>query len=950
MARVRWRHAFVSLLLPALALAAVAADVAAWLPAASDLQPQPGLRQGVLPNGVRYLILPNAEPRDRVSLRLLVAVGSVHEADDERGLAHFVEHMAFRGTRTHPAGSLTAALQRLGLGLGPDSAAFTYYDHTIYHLELPDAKESSLREGLRVFREYATEVTFDAPLIERERGVILSEKATRDTPDARNGNANLAFLFPESRQVRRGIIGTVGSLRALQRDQFIAFYDAWYRPDRMAVIAVGNLEPGAVARLIDEHFADLAPRAPARPVPAELAPARAAPPSVDIFADPGLLGVGLTFEHPAARPHGPDTHARRIRALHEGLAFAMLHQRLGRIAHEADASFVGSAAQLTSILPGWQLASISVAGKIDNWQHVAGDVEREHRRAVQHGFVASELEEAKAIFTNSYEQAVRTAPTWPSDWLAGRLADSLMHGYVFVAPETQQRDLAADLAAATLDDCLRAFREAWTFAAPHVFIAANPSFKITRHQIAEALNTSRERPAPPRVEAALPDFAYTDFGPPGVLIRDEHLADLDARLTQFANGVRANFKSTTLEADTVEIRLRIGEGKLALPAKQPGLDTLANAVFTAGGLGRHTAQELSRLFAGRSLSYSFYVGPDASLLSARCARRDLLLCLQVLTAHLTDAAYRPEALREAGAHFGSMYSSLSSSPGGPITVQAPRVMFRGDSRFGPPLGTELSLRTLPELTAWLEPQLKRGAIELSIVGDITWEETRDALARTLGALPTRLPRADTRRAAALDFARAPATPQIYSVDPKLGRAAIACYWPVPDMKNVHDERRCRLLSLVLSDRLRVRLREELGTAYAPAASFLVTDGFTKLNYFSLYAEVDPSRTQQALTIIQREAASLAATGPEADEFTRAHQPYLHEMADYRRTNAYWGATVLFDVQHNPARLAAARDRAEDIAAITPADLTKLAKRYLVPKSAFTFLTVPAIFAPVRPPQ
>jgi len=858
--------------------------------------------------------------------------------------------MAFRGTRAYPAGSVTAALQRLGLGLGPDSAAFTSYGHTIYHLELPDTKESTLREGLRVFREYASAVTFDAPLIERERGVILSEKATRDTPEARNGQANLAFLFPASRQLRRPVIGTAESIRTVTRDQFVAFYDAWYRPDRFALIAVGNLEPGAVTRLIEEHFADLAPRGPARPEPADVSPAKAEPPTIGLHSDPGLIGVGLTFEHPLARPPGPDTPGKRLRALHEGLAFAMFHQRLNRLAREPTASFVGPSAQLTAVFTGWQLASIGVAGKLDLWQQVAGDVEREHRRALLHGFTSSELAEARAGFANSYEQAVRNAPTWPSDWLAGRLADALLQGHVVVASDTLQRDVAAPLAATTLADCARAFRELWTNAAPHVFVSSNPSFRITRHQIADALNASRELPTPPPVETPPPVFAYTDFGPPGALVRDEFLPDLDARLTQFANGVRANFKSTTLDADLVEVRLRVGEGRLSQPVKQPGLDTFADAVFTAGGLGRHPQQDILRLLAGRSLSYSFYVGTDATFLTARCARRELLLCLQLLTAHLTDAAYRPEALREAGANFGSLYSSLASSPGGPISIQAPRTLFRGDPRFGPPLAQELNARTLAELTAWLDPQLKRGAIELSIVGDIPWEEARDALARTLGALPARAPRAATRRAAGLAFARPSSAPQIYSIEPKLGRAAIACYWPAADLRDAPTERRCRLLALVLSDRLRVRLRDELGTAYAPAASFLVTDGFPKLNYFTLYAEVEPARTQQALQIIRREATALATHGPDDDEFTRALKPYLHQMSDDRRTNAYWGGTVLQDAQLNPLRLTAARDRADDLAAITRAELAVLAQRYLAPKNAFTFLTVPALFVPARPPQ
>ncbi len=926
-----------------------AAPTSAWPVAESDLPAQPGLRQGTLQNGLRYLILPNSEPRDRISVRLVVGVGSLHETEDERGLAHFVEHMAFRGTRKYPAGSLTATLQRLGLGLGPDSAAFTFFDHTTYHLELPDAKPASLREGLKVFREYASEVTFDSALIERERGVILSEKATRDTPDARNGAANLAFLFPGSRQIERTPIGTTESIQTVKRERFVSFYDAWYRPERMALVVVGNVEPSAALQLIEEEFGSLVGRGEPRPEPTGIVPARASTPDIRIFSDPGLLGIGLSLEHPVARPHGADTHARRVRTVQQELAFTMLHLRLDRLARERGAKFVTPSAAFSRFLPGWHMASINAGAKIDDWAEVAASLEREHRRAVIHGFTASELQEARAIAIANYEQAARTAPTWPSDWLATRLVDSVVEGFVLIAPDTLQRDIAADLAATNLADCNRAFREVWTTAAPHVYISANPALKLQPQQVADALNQAREEPVTPPLETPPPVFAYTNFGPAGKLVRDEPVYDLDLRLTRFENGVRANFKATTLEAETVEIRVRIGEGKLTLPVNKPGLDVLANAAFTAGGLGRHTAAELSRLLAGRSLGYSFSVESDCSVLAARCARKDLLLCLQILTAHLTDAAYRPESLHDASAQFGSMYASLASSPGGPISLQAPRVLFHGDTRFGPPLANELGARTLQELSAWLEPQLKRGAIELSVVGDVTWEEAQEALSRTFGALPTRSERSDTRAPAALNFART-VPPQIYSIDPKLGRSAIACYWPVPEIKDARDERRCRLLSMVLSDRLRVRLRDELGAAYSPSASFLITEGFSKLNYFTLYAEVEPMRTQQALKIIQREAAALAASGPEADEFNRAHQPFIHEMSDYRRTNAYWGATVLFDAQYNPARLAAARDRTDDVASITQADLTKLAKRYLAPKNAFTFLTVPAIFSPAPAPR
>jgi zinc protease len=910
-----------------------------WPAAESDLPADPRLRSGTLENGLRYLVLPNAEPKNRISLRLVVAVGSLHENDDELGIAHFVEHMVFRGTRQHPAASLIESLQRLGVGLGPDNAAFTFYDHTIYHLELPDATEATLREALGVFREYAQDVTFDEKLIERERGVLVSENATRDTPAERSGRANLAFLWPDSRHVRRPIGGTPATLRQITRDQLVAFYDAWYRPERIAVVVAGDLEPARTIALVTSELGPLRPRALARPEPTDLAPVAPHSPDVAIFADPGLLGVQLTLEHPVSRPREKQIHAVRLRAIHEALAFGMLQSRFQRISHEPAATFVSPSVNLRTVLPEWELAAIGVSGKIDDWQQVAAQIEQEHRRAFQFGFTAQELDVSRANLTSSLEESVRTRATWRSDTLATQLAADLVAGNAFVAPEVMQRDVATALAGATAEDCLRAFRAVWTAGAPHVFIAANPSFHITREQIAAALNASRATDVTSRHDAAQVAFAYGDFGPPGRLVRDETLPDLDARLTAFANGVRLNFKTTKFEADLVEVHVRVGDGKLSQPKDKPGLDLLANTVLTAGGVGRHTAEELTSLLAGRQIGVSFSVDTDACVFALRCAQRDLPVALQLVAVYLTDAAYRPESLRDSRAALSSMYMSLATAPSGAISMDALRKLSGGDPRFGIPRPDDVFARTLDELKAWLEPQLKHGPIELSVVGDISWSEAEAAVARTLGALPPRGERKPNPEAEALTPPRAPVAPAVYGLDPKVKQAAIAWYFPVPPSRDFHEIRRCYLLAAVLAERVRVRVREELGAAYSVGAAFVETKGFPHLNHFVVYAEVAPAHVNQAMLLVQRETMSLALKGLEADEFERAKAPFLHEWDDNLRTNAYWGITVLGSAQQEPSHLAAARDRGADIASITSAELSALAPRYLDASNAFKFAVV-----------
>jgi zinc protease len=934
-----------SRVLPLALLFAAGLRGAPWPAVDSDLPPDPAVHWGTLPNGLRYAIRPNAEPKGRVSVRLLVAAGSLNERDDERGLAHFVEHMVFRGTRQHPGGKLISALQRLGVGFGPDNTAFTFWDHTIYQLELPDNTAGTLREALGIFREYAGDVTFAPDLIERERDVVLNERDTRDTPDARASENNLAFLWPQSLQARRSPIGLPAQVRSFTRAQFVAFYDAWYRPDRLAVIVVGDVDPAASERLVAEVFDSLQPRGPPRDdVPA--IPTAASTPNVDVFTDNGLVGASCSLEHPFADPRLPDTHARRVQQLHRALAFAMLQRRVARLARDSDGKFVTPLATVSTPLSGWALATFGASGKINDWEPFMAALEREHRRAFLHGFTASELAVARTAFTTAYADAVRTASTWPSSWIAGQIADSIVAGRVFATPAAATQDLVPALAAATPADCLKEFRAAWSPRAPHVFVATNPIFHVTARQIADALNVSRAVPVTAPAELKSAAFAYTDFGPPGRLAHEEHLADLDITQAAFTNGVRVNFKPTPFEADTVEIYVRVGNGRLGQPADQPGLDLLANVVVPQGGLGRHPVEEIQDVLASHAVSLSFAVDSDAFDFNARCSRRDLLVCFQLIAATLTDSAYRPDAMPQARAQFGSMFASLAASPGGTISLQALRLLSGGDRRFGTPTPAELEQRTIAEVRAWLEPQFKHGPIEIGIAGDTTWAEVSSALAATLGALPERQDRSAVVNAEPLPVPAKPDKPVYVSIsDPTLHQVALAWVCPVPDLDGMHMERRCRLLADLLEERLRVRLREELGAAYGCDAGFVQTDGFPNLSYFSVYTAVAPNHAQRADRVIRDTIESLRRKRITDDEFDRVKQPFLVRREADLRNNAYWGYTVLRDAQQRPARIAAARDRTADCQLIRLADLEELASRYFKKRRWFQFIAHPAAPAP-----
>ncbi|MFM7751973.1 MAG: insulinase family protein, partial [Opitutaceae bacterium] len=507
--------------------------------------------------------------------------------------------------------------------------------------------------------------------------------------------------------------------------------------------------------------------------------------------------------------------------------------------------------------------------KPDQWAAALAVGEQELRRALEHGFQAGELAETKASFRNSLEQAVRGAATRRSGNLAGEIAQSILDERVFSHP-TANRDLYLPaIERITPADCLAALREAFSGNGRHLMVSGNTSIPGDAAAAILAAHTASAKVpvAAPAAEAEA-KWAYTDFGPPGKVVKREQVADLDVTLVSFENGVRLNLKRTDFEAG-LRVSARVGTGGLTEPADRRGLVMLANSSFTAGGLGRHSVDDLRRLLAGRNASIGFRIGSDALELgnagSGRgggpggTTRADLLLTLQLLTAHLTDPGYRPEALRQVRTGMEQMYTGFEHTPNGPLSTEVARLIAGGDHRFGVPPRDVLMARNLDEVRDWLSPQLKRGAIEVAVVGDLDVEETINAVARTLGALPPRDPRPDLADLRRVSFPKEPFTRE-YTISSEIPKGVVSLYWPTADASDIRRTRRLTMLASVFSDRLRVKIREEMGGTYSPRAGSSTSDTFAGYGYITSSIDVDPATAAKVREAVVALADDLARNG------------------------------------------------------------------------------------------
>lgn len=908
----------------------------------SDLPVDETVRYGRLPNGLRYALKTNQEPRDRTALRLLVEAGSLHETEDQRGLAHFLEHMAFNGSEHYPPGTLIEFFQRMGMSFGGDTNAFTSFDRTVYMVDLPDSTTANLQEGMQVFRDYAGGMLLLEEEIDRERGIVLSEKRTRDSVEWRSFLAELDFFYGDTRIAHRLPIGTEEVLSTATREAFVDYYDTWYRPEKMAIVAVGDFDLEAVEQKIINTFSDLSARGPARNDPPR--DAVEVTEGVHVLhhaeAEAGNVTVGIQTVMPFTEEE--DTAANRVKDLPRDLAFAMLNRRISEIAKTENAPFIGGGAGAGSFYQVSDTVSLELSSQQDRWPEALRVAENELRRALEFGFQAPELREVAASMRNGLEQAVRQAPTRRSPSLAMGILSAIADEEVFTTPETAYELFIPALDEVTIAACNQAFQEAWSTGHRYITVIGNtgdtPSSapeQFIAGLYLEAHAVALE--APPEIKET--PWAYTDFGPAGEIYSQRYVEDLDLTLVEFANRVRLNVKRTDFSADSISMSIRIGSGLLTEPTELEGLGVYTSNTFTLGGLAAHSSDELRRILAGRNVGIGFGVGEDAFNITGATTPDDLLLELQLAAAHLVAPGFRPEADRQMRKAITQYYDRLAHVPQGPLQTEVPRLLANGDSRFGLPDEDVLDQRTLTEAREWLTDRMQSDAIEIGLVGDLDVDAAIAAVAQTFGALPPRKAREhfDARRQ--VSFPDKPFAKE-YRVPTEIPKAVVALYWPTDDGMDVHVDRRLRVLGNILGDRLRLKIREELGDSYSPNAGS--STSMTYHGYGSIQASitVDPDQAKRVAKVTRDLADDLARKGTNEDELERAVNPILTGLRESARTNSYWLGAVLSRAQEQPQRLDWARSRYEDNEAITVEEINELAAAYLRDKQAFEVISRP----------
>jgi zinc protease len=871
-----------------LALCGVGSALAKTPP--TPLTPDPAIRQGVLPNGLRYALMTNATPRRGLSLRLAFEVGSLDEEEAERGAAHFVEHMAFRATRNFPEGQLDPAFAPLGVGFGRDQNAFTSHQATVYRLDLPNADAGQQATALRWLRDVAGEVRFEPDAVERERGVVLAERDVRSEPAAVVSRAVETFKGPGLRTTQRPPIGDLQVLKTISPAALQSFYARWYRPEHAVLVVVGDMPADKLDRLeaeISRVFGDWNGKGP-RPERAALAgPDLRRGLDALVISEPQVAsGLSICRQAAAQAPDMADAAALRRRTLR--LIWAqVLGTRLSGLAL-SHPSIIEAEVFVAMDQRETLDTCINVTSTGQGWRPALKAVQLEIARFTAGGPGEGEVEDALTDLRAGALGVIVQAATRDSATLASSLAETMPLGQAMQEPREAMRSFNRAVENLAPAEVVAAWRSDWSGAGP--FVSAVAPQAPARETVLAAWAEHAALAPTPYVRPVVPTWAYGATGAPGRVVRRQVMTEPDFVRLEFANGLVMNFKQTAFAKSGVELRIDFGHGREELGDRSLYEGFIAADTFIRGGLVRHSYAELRAMVGDEPLGNMALMLNNKSFSLESTSFPDwLLIQLELSAAYLTDPGFRDELDVKLPSVVANLYGEREASPIAAISQGLRETAAPRGARSMPPRERLAALRSR-DFEALLKPIATTSPLEVTLVGDLDEKTAVDLVAKTLGGMRVRAERPQSPYLGYQTYARAlPAPIGVTHAGPS-DQAAVALIWPlfVARPERRREEYALGLLAAVFDDELRHAVRERLGKAYAPSAALTAADRADEA-YLSASVETSPADLALVEAEMRAVAGRLARGEITPEMLEAARKPLLALALADLSDNGMWAA-------------------------------------------------------------
>ena len=843
----------------------------------------PAVVRGTLSNGLSYYIRHNKEPRDRAQITLVVKAGSVHETEEQRGLAHFVEHMAFNGTERFAKQEIISYLESIGSGLGADVNARTGFDDTLYFLEIPTNDPEITETAFRILSDWAYEVSFEPEEVELERGVVLEEWRLYQGFGSRLQDNLLRLLFGSSLYAHRSPIGLPEVIETAPVRLLRDYYERWYRPDLMAVVAVGDFDVDVIEAKVKQHFAP--------PPEGEATQERAAASSTDrpvidvpgheapwieVFTDSESPGTQLIVVRKLAPDAGQD-HAAFRRMVVERLAFMMLNARLSERAQVADPPYLLAEAGRSQYVERLDIMTFAAWVNPGGVERGLEAVLEELQRIGQHGFTEGELEREKSNLLRSEENAYKQRDQEPSQDFVDQYVDHFLSGKPAPGIEAEwalYQELLPQISLEEFDEVA----DSWNRSEDRALLVVRPEEmegssdeELTAATLAQ-LEQAGALVVEPYVDTVGDLTLMSAIPAPGSIVAEEQIDSIDARRWTLSNGVTVIAKQTDFRDDEVEFRA-FSPGGHSLAADEDHVSATYAAQLVGGsGVGPHDTVTLEKLLAGKRVTVSPFIGELFEGFSGSASPEDMETMFQLIALYATAPRLDPVFFASYEARLRSIAETRAAQPDSILFDAVNTIRRQGHFRARPltvGLLEELDLESAEAIYA--ERFADLGEATFVFVGAFEWEELRSLSSTYLASLPN-TGRSEEWRDLGID---PPPQTEDHVVHGGIEPRSRTVLLFAGDMKWSRQEAlELKVAGEMLGIRLRERVREQLGGTYS--IGVIARDSSLPDDEYRVYIIFgsDPSRTEELFGEVISEVEWLRAGGD---------QEYLDKAKELLRT-------------------------------------------------------------------
>ena len=897
----------------------------------------PGVIVGQLENGLQYYIRENSEPANRAEFSLVVKVGSVVEDEDQLGLAHFLEHMAFNGTENFEKQELIDFMESIGMRMGADLNAGTSFDETRYMLQIPTDSPEVMANTFQILEDWAHGLTLDPEEIDKERGVIIEEWRLRRGAAARIQDEQFPVLLRDSRYAERSPIGTVESLETFEHEALRRFYRDWYRPDLMAVIAVGDFDRAEVEALLIEHFEGIsAPENPRERIEYSV-------PDHDetlftIATDEELTSTSVAVYHMLALDE-QETIGGYRQQLVEGLYNGMLNLRLGEIARNPNPPFLGAGSSKGSLVRSKGAYLLSANVPEDGIERGLEVVFTEAERVARFGFTASELERQKIDVLRGIERAYtdranRGSASYAAEYSRAFLDDEPIPGIEYEF-ELYKRFIPE----MTLTEVNQIGSE-WIRPQNRVVVVTGPEKEDLDMPSEEALLAVLTGVADMEItayeETVIDQPLLAEIPEGSTVVGTREFAE-DIVEWELGNGVRGALKPTDFREDQVLFQ-GCSPGGTSLASDEEWIPaSSATALIQGGGLGPFNTTDLRRVLTGKVASARPFISSFEEGVTGSGSPQDLETMFQLIYMTFTAPRADPEYFEVFNTRNRTSLQNRDASPAVAFNDAINRIMTQDALRSRPVTVETLDHTDLGGSLAFYQDRFEDASdFTFIFVGNIDLDVMRPLVERYLGGLPS-TNRVETWR----DLGERPPRGVIEEIvrkglEPQSQTRLF--FTGSIDYGDRSQRLGIAVMTSVLETRLREVLREELGGTYSVSVGSSFSWRPAGQYRLSISFGSDPERADELLAAVYEEIDRLKSSPPDEAEVNDVLEAQRRAWETNQESNSWWLSVLdgryryLLDQSDGrypsgDVLLETLPTYGADLDALTPPRIQELARRY-----------------------